>query len=257
MQPGRGAFVMALALLHVVLLVPALFNPAAGAGSGGGVLDEVAVVLFGATGGAAACQHAHNLAQCVRSNAPALNAGERAFVATHGNSSDCSCCGHTTLLEVKWWKRTRLHFRPCRSVRRRYVFGSPLASPPSVGLPMPFNAVVSRLLALHPLLRGVAWGFANPCQASITFDALISSAACLTFMAAARAPPGKVPGKVPGKAAPLGLSGPSGLAFVLLAPLVTPAGAFALFLAASAARRVSGRSATQDQAGGQAGGKKE
>jgi hypothetical protein len=67
-QPStRSAFVAALAALHVVLLLPALFNPAADtAGSDGGQgkkLDRLMVVMFGSIAGAAAMQHWHNLAQ--------------------------------------------------------------------------------------------------------------------------------------------------------------------------------------------------
>ena len=73
----RLAFVAALAALHVVLVVPALFNTATTTTTttttsdcSQGKLDGLMVVMFGSIAGAAAIQHWHNLAQIVFVSSP-------------------------------------------------------------------------------------------------------------------------------------------------------------------------------------------
>ena len=74
-------------------------------------------------------------------------------------------------------------------------------------------------------------------QASISWDVLLSSAACVTFVVAS--------GGTGGSSDPD--RRPSGLPFALAVPLVSPAATFAAFLAAASVKRITaGRGEQRD-----------
>lgn len=81
-----------------------------------------------------------------------------------------------------------------------------------------------------------ASGWANACQASISWDAVLSGGACLAYIAANASRNNNAAGS---SASPI-----SAWPFLLAAPLVSPAAAFAAFLACEAAQRALGQGGT-------------
>ena len=162
-KSANGIYVASLAVLHVVLILPALLNQSPIVGRVPAKNDVVAIwhlktaLLFASVAGAAVLQHLHNLCQYVWPQA-----------LSHGDAA---------------------------------TEGSLLAA-----------------------------GWANACQASISYDAVFSACACLIYMAANS-----------GRSTNVSQSGSSSLIsswlFVLGAPFVSPAAAFAAYLACEASQK--------------------